>query len=691
MGCGASQEQPSNPTANRWEVIEQRIPYHPTDAMLAPRQALWAAFDVSVRNSLTKEDCLKGCQHELQLASLFPKELKTANNAAWESTHLLREKADATVNVDPQEWRLYLRFLRDDLQLVALFDEIEGCQVTTNGNITKEEFIAAQPALAKWGAHIPEPESVFAEISAGEQHITFVAFSDWAVKNRMDRENGIQPAAAPQQPVADATPTTSAAPIPAAVDSAAAPENPPTTVEDRNDNQANSNSVEAPAEQAAVEQQQAPAAAAPAAPADPAKRYESLSNLKAALPPSVAGTNASRLQRNAVFTQFTQADHLSVAEANAGADAILGLSTIAGSETSGAAINQLAFDAATNGGTVMDKQTFRMYARYLAAYFELLEIFGVDVTAATDDTSRMPITQQAFTSAAPQLINWGANIKEGEEEATYTSLLKGAFVVQFGSIVTWAVGGRLDAEADDLSQELATREAVALAQKGEPTAEDKAAQEQEAQRLATLWADLRTRLPRLKTKTENDQRAALFKQFDTTEAGYISYAQAEIGCREHLAIHNYQPDISHVIRRAFSYAANSKAVAAGADPNIPRSLEGVTIEKAEFRVFLVYLYNYLMLNVTFESLGLDSKVAFMYSTFATQLVPIVEGWGVEVPSPQAVFEQELDKFGFGLTTFDIFSTWAVPKQIDVQNAQAEQKKAKKKGADGLTTEESVAV
>eukprot|EP00744_Colponema_vietnamica_P005145 GILI01007565.1.p1 GENE.GILI01007565.1~~GILI01007565.1.p1 ORF type:complete len:702 (-),score=235.28 GILI01007565.1:265-2370(-) len=701
MGCGASQESSSsNTTADRWEIIEKRIPYHPTDAMLAPRQSLWTAFDVAVRNSLTKEDCLKGCRHELQLESLFPKELRAASDAAWESTHLLREKADATINVDPQEWRLYLRFLHDDLQLAALFNGIEGCGATTSDTITKADFTSAQAALAKWGAYIPDPEVVFAEISAGEPNMTFGAFSDWAVKNRMDRENGIQqpaqPAAGDQQP-APANADPAAAPVPTEAPAAVSAESAEQPPADK------STSAEAPNEQAEAEQQPAPsanpvpilapapvAAAAAATTVDPAQRRQALAGLQSQLPNSASGTNKSRRQRDAIFAQFTQTATLTAADANKGADNVLALSTIAGSAAAASSISQLAFTAATNGGSLMDRSTFRLYARYLAAYFELLAIMGIDVAATADDSTKVPITQQAFVAAASQLIAWGANIKEGEEAAAYTGLLKGAFVLQFGAFVNWATIGRLDSEADDNVQELNTQDAFALAQKGEPTAEEKAAQEQEGQRLATLWADLRTRLPRLKTKTENDQRGALFKQFDTTEAGAISYAEAEKGSRDLLALHNFQSDISPILRRAFSHAAYARAVATGADPTIPRTLEGVTIERAEFRLFLVYIYNYLLLNVTFESLGFDSKVAFNYSVFATQLVPIVEGWGVEVPSPQTVFEQELDKFGLGVTTFDIFSTWAVDKQIEVQNAQAEQKKAKKKG-DGLATEESVAV
>ena len=183
MGCGASAVQT---TGTKWEILDARLPYRKDKADLKKREVLFKKFDQSNRGNLSADDCLTGCVKHLLLKDICEKDVGRVSQAAFDASHLLRTKADATDNVDPQEFRLYLQYLRDFFEYSSIFDEVDK---SGDGTISKEEFKVSAPKFKKYGVPIADSDSVFREVDTDKRGtISFAEFCDWASQQELDRE-----------------------------------------------------------------------------------------------------------------------------------------------------------------------------------------------------------------------------------------------------------------------------------------------------------------------------------------------------------------------------------------------------------------------------------------------------------------------------------------------------------------------
>ena len=84
------------------------------------------------------------------------------------------------------EFRFLLVYLRQYFEYYVMFDELD---VAGDKKITIDEFKAALPQLAKWGAKVDNVEETFTKISKGDGSIMFHEFCDWAIALSLDLED----------------------------------------------------------------------------------------------------------------------------------------------------------------------------------------------------------------------------------------------------------------------------------------------------------------------------------------------------------------------------------------------------------------------------------------------------------------------------------------------------------------------
>lgn len=159
-------------------------------------------------------------------------------------------------------------------------------------------------------------------------------------------------------------------------------------------------------------------------------------------------------------------------------------------------------------------------------------------------------------------------------------------------------------------------------------------------------------LPTEKTAEHKEKRKALFSSFDPNANGYLSLAEVDKGCLE-LSVGLPKP----VIMRAFQ-AANGIAQENGKN----RSQHGFDyIEFCEFRLFLVYLQQYVELWKIFDDIdsGNDRRISFEEFEMA---LPKLSGFGVQVEDAQDEFNK-IDTNGGGKILFEEFTGWALKKSL----------------------------
>lgn len=177
------------------------------------------------------------------------------------------------------------------------------------------------------------------------------------------------------------------------------------------------------------------------------------------------------------------------------------------------------------------------------------------------------------------------------------------------------------------------------------------------------WADLKKRLPRNRVSGDQERRVALFKEFDPTNSGFLTQAQCLTGCKAVLFLDEMTSNLSLLVQRA--YASAQERGGPAADDAIKKD----RINLADFRLFLVYLYDYFELWVMFQDVDVDADTGITQEEF-TKAVPTIEEWGVHIEDPTTTFNL-VDTNGGGTITFDEFCHWAIRQHLDADGTTRE--------------------
>jgi len=148
----------------------------------------------------------------------------------------------------------------------------------------------------------------------------------------------------------------------------------------------------------------------------------------------------------------------------------------------------------------------------------------------------------------------------------------------------------------------------------------------------------------------------MFQDFDPNSNGLLSLSEVTKGIRDVLHLEAVV-DAKPAIIAAFTAAKASQ-----------KSSRGKTgddyIELKEFRYFLLALRQYFEYWVAFNRVDVDhdkriSLIEFMENS------KMIEGW-VKTPVNEATFN-EIDTNKGGLILFDEFASWALKKQLDLED------------------------
>lgn len=169
-------------------------------------------------------------------------------------------------------------------------------------------------------------------------------------------------------------------------------------------------------------------------------------------------------------------------------------------------------------------------------------------------------------------------------------------------------------------------------------------------------ASLCAKLPTDKWKTDQrEQRKEIFGTFDTNNNRYLSLAECDRGCIQLLGEDAIPKP---VIMRAFQ-AAKGVAQAHGKNET---GHGGDYIELPEFRLFLLYLTQYLELWEIFDEIDTGADHRINFDEFQKALPKLAE-WGIKVEDPKAEFET-IDANDGGQVLFAEFCDWGFKKSLE---------------------------
>lgn len=170
------------------------------------------------------------------------------------------------------------------------------------------------------------------------------------------------------------------------------------------------------------------------------------------------------------------------------------------------------------------------------------------------------------------------------------------------------------------------------------------------------WNKLISKLPVAKNAEERKKRREMFSAIDMNGNGYVSLAEIDRGIQDVLNL----PEVFNCkkpIMRAFQAAKTKyKAKSKYSDDYI---------EWMEFRIFLVYLRQYFEYWVMFERVDASGDHKISLDEFK-KAIPTMKKWGVVITDPVKEFKK-IDKNGGGSIMFDEFCTYAIQKNLDLED------------------------
>lgn len=171
-------------------------------------------------------------------------------------------------------------------------------------------------------------------------------------------------------------------------------------------------------------------------------------------------------------------------------------------------------------------------------------------------------------------------------------------------------------------------------------------------------ASLEWKLPTKQTDELKNYRSTLFEQFDVGGAGHLTETDAVNGVRDVLKLNEAvrggdASDIySSVVPLAFDRAAN---VAPGGSPFHGGSALQRTLQRIEFRLFLLYLRHYLELFTIFDEADMAATGTLDFHEFRNTKLGVKHGAKVGSNAEQAF--QTMDQYSRGEVDFSDFVTF----------------------------------
>eukprot|EP00758_Cryptobia_borreli_P016460 Tbor_TRINITY_DN6109_c3_g1::TRINITY_DN6109_c3_g1_i5::g.22915::m.22915 len=288
---------------------------------------------------------------------------------------------------------------------------------------------------------------------------------------------------------------------------------------------------------------------------------------------------------------------------------------------------------ATSG---VDPAEFRLYLMYLRKYFDLHALFN-----KIDKSGNKIVSNDEFTKAVPMMEKCG--VKIDDPETAFKKIDKDGKGVNFDEFSEWAI-----------HQNFEVKENVIL---GKPMVEETST----AESRKSFWTEIQARLPRGRTPEELEARDKLFKQFDPNNNGYLSLSEVYAGCSDILEMKKFTENLYPIVIKAFNKAKDvHQKRGKGSDRG------GDFIERVEFRLLLVYLYDYFEMWVAFDEIDTGGDHTVSLEEFR-KAVPTIESWGVKIEDVDETFKT-IDTSSSGTLSFSEFCTWAIAKHLDADGS-----------------------
>ena len=170
------------------------------------------------------------------------------------------------------------------------------------------------------------------------------------------------------------------------------------------------------------------------------------------------------------------------------------------------------------------------------------------------------------------------------------------------------------------------------------------------------WTAINAKLPTERTPEAKKKRIELFRAMDMGN-GILSLAEVDKGIRDVLKIDEIF-DAKPAIMRAFQIAKNRGASKRG-------DLGDDYIEILEFRFFLLSLRQYFEYWEAFSRTDADNDRRIDLDEFKAAKSKM-EVWVGEIGDIEGEFAK-IDKNGGGKILFDEFCTWAIAKNLDLED------------------------
>lgn len=596
-----------------WEKIAKKLPWGTDAESSKQRKLLFRQFDPNGNGLLSLAEADKGLI-ELQLNLPKPVIMR-----AFQASKGVNQETKASNDdyVDYTEFRVFLLYIRQYLELWVMFDAID---TSKDQKISPEEFVKAAPQVGKWGLQIPNPAATFKEIDRdGGGVILFDEFAHWAIQQRLKLDG-----------VAEAEKGGAGSGL-------------------------ITDGLKANAVKGSL-RKSAPAAATPQ------KKDVDWTRVAQKLP---WGTDEkSKTARKLLFRQFDPNGNglLSLAEVDKGIleiglGDVICKAVIMRAYQAAKGVNQSG-DKKQNDDFI-DSSEFRMFLLYVRQYLELWVMFD-----AIDADKNKKIEEKEFAAAISLVENWGFKIEDPAKTFKEIDVDKGGCIL-FDEFAHWAISKKLDLEDDDDAPDAGT--GSGLIAKSQTTSAGAAAlnkdkrgnklpEQKKPEKMNVNWKEVAEKLPWGQDEASALKRKRLFRQFDPNGNGLLSLAEADKGVVVDLQLGDVCS--KQVIMRAFNAA---KSVNQSGN----KAQNDDYVDISEFRMFLLYLRQYLELWVMFDAIDTNKDKRIEKAEFAAA-VALVAKWGFKIDNPDAVFS-EIDRDGGGMILFDEFAHWAIQHKLDLED------------------------
>lgn len=169
------------------------------------------------------------------------------------------------------------------------------------------------------------------------------------------------------------------------------------------------------------------------------------------------------------------------------------------------------------------------------------------------------------------------------------------------------------------------------------------------------WKALMDKMPVEKTEAAAKRRQDIWNKMNEYNNGSVSMKKMSKDMEKYLGLPKKVTD-KGCLEKAYNNAKDKVKTKQGGDDSF--------IQFAEFRIFLVYLKQYLQYWVMFENLG-GGKTMTLSLNQLKDATKILESYGVKISDPDAEFKK-IDKDGSGKVSFDEFADYAIAKELEIE-------------------------